>query len=91
VSKPVKRVDLSKLNPEQRAAVIQFAKDCAQAAPQVQEIQQTAAAVFREWLRSPQWGISEGEPPQAQPQQNLWHVGAPQVNYVDHIERASDQ
>lgn len=84
MSKPIKRVDMSKLNPQQRAAVIQFVKDCQQAAPQVEEMQQTAQAVFAHWLRAPQWHIAEGENPQPQ---DLWHVGAPEVNYVDHIER----
>lgn len=87
MSKPIKRVDLSKLNSEQRAAFIQFAKDCKQAAPNVTEMQQTAQAVFAHWLKSPEWHIAEGENPGSKPPQDLWHVGAPKVNYVDHIER----
>jgi hypothetical protein len=91
MNKPTKRVDLSKLTSEQRAAFIQFVKDCQQAAPQVKEMQQTAQEVFDAWVRSPEWGISEGERPESAPRQSLWHVGAPQVNYVDHIERPEKQ
>lgn len=87
MSKPIKRVDLSKLDPQQRAAFLQFVRDCKQAAPHVEEMQKTAQQVFAHWLRAPQWHIAEGQHAGAPPKQNPWHVGAPQVNYVDHIER----
>lgn len=87
MNKPIKKVELSKLNSEQRTAFLQFVKDCQEAAPHVREMQETAQFVFDAWIRSPQWAISEGEPPESAPQQSLWHVGAPKVNYVDKIER----
>lgn len=79
---PIKRVDLSKLNPEQRAAFIQLVKDAKQAAPQRQQMNEAANTVFWELLRSPQWGIvdtppSDGEPA---PESKQWHIGAPHIN-----------
>lgn len=88
MTKPVKRVDLSKLSPEQRAALGQFLRDSKRAAPQVEEMRQTAQQVFAHLLKTPEWQLAEAEPPQGErPQESLWHVGAPEVNYVDHIER----
>jgi hypothetical protein len=91
--KPIKRVDLSKLTPEQRDAFIQFVKDCRAAAPQIEEFKQTMQQVFVEMVRAPRWSLhdAEGAPPPGLDE--LWHVGAPVVNYVDHIdiERPSDQ
>ena len=88
MSKPVKRVDLSKLSPEQRAALIQFVRDAKTVAPQMDEIRDTARAMFAQIVKAPKLGIAEAEPPGAtRPPQDLWHVGAPEVNYVDHIER----
>jgi len=84
--KPVKRVDLSKLTPDERAAFVQLVRDAQAAAPHMKEVQDTARTVFAQWLKSPKWGVAEGE--EKQPQ-DLWHVGAPAVNYVDHIERPS--
>ena len=84
MSKPVKRVDLSKLDAEQKAALQAFLTNCRMAAPHVQEMQEAAKAVFADMVRAPQWGIAEA---QDKPRESLWHVGAPEVNYVDHIER----
>ena len=86
--KPIKRVDLSKLDAEQKAALQAFLTNCRMAAPHVQEMQDAAKAVFANMIRSPQWGIADGEQPEnGTPRESLWHVGAPEVNYVDHIER----
>lgn len=82
-----KKVDLSKLSPDQREAFIKFYRDCRSFAGTREEIQQTAQAVFQEFVKSPTWEISEGPAPGDQPQK-LWHVGAPEVNYVDHIGEA---
>jgi hypothetical protein len=38
-------------------------------------------------VKAPQWRIAEGPCEGDKPQQESWHVGAPEVNYVDHIER----
>jgi hypothetical protein len=84
---PVKRVDLSKLSPDQRAAFVKFYRDCRSFAGTRDEIAQTAHAVFQEFVKAPRWGISEGPTPGDQPQK-LWHVGSPEVNYVDHIGEA---
>jgi hypothetical protein len=82
---PIKRVDLSKLTPEQQAAFIQFAKDCRAAAPHVEEMKRAAQQMFVEMVRAPQWRLqqADGEQPE---QQELWRQGAPEVNFVDHIE-----
>lgn len=84
-NKPVKRVDLSKLTPEQREALGSFYRDCQAAAPHVAEMQRTAQHVFQAWLRSPQWQANEGQKPEDAPGQDLWRV-KPEINYVDHIE-----
>lgn len=78
--KPFKRVDVSKLNPEQRAALAQLIRDCQQSAPDMKAMQDTAKQVFAQWLKAPQWGVAEAD------REDLWHVGAPAINYVDHIE-----
>ena len=88
MDKPVKRVDLSKLNPEQRQALGQFYQDCQTAASQVGEMQQAAQRIFREWLKTPQWTANEGQKPDEPPAEDLWHV-KPEINYVDHIEGVS--
>jgi hypothetical protein len=84
--KPVKRVDVSKLTPDERAALSQLVRDAKAAGPDIKALRDTAKTVFSQWLKSPRWGIAEGEGEQPQ---DLWHVGAPTVNYVDHIERPS--
>jgi len=78
--KPVKRVDVSMLNPEQRRALSQFIRDCNKAAPYVQEMQQAAQTIFDGLVRSKEWVIADGDV-----KQDLWHV-KPEINYVDHIE-----
>lgn len=88
MAKPIKRVDLSKLTPEQREAVGSFYRDCQEAAPHMKQMQDTAQQIFKAWLASPQWTVKEGEPPEQPPPQDLWSV-KPQINYVDHIEGVS--
>jgi hypothetical protein len=84
MTKPVKRVDVSKLTPEQQAALGQFIRDCKAAQPHVQEMQDAAKALYVQWLRSPQWSSVEG-PRDGEVKQSVWHV-KPEINYVDHIE-----
>jgi hypothetical protein len=84
----VKRVDVSKLSVEQRAALGQFIRDAKSAEPYIREVQDTAQEVFQAWLRSAQWSIVEGDNPEDAKPSKLWNIGAPQVNYVDHIEGA---
>jgi hypothetical protein len=83
MTKPVKRVDVSMLTADERAALAQLIRDAKTAAPDIKAMQDTAQAVFAQWLKSTQWGVTEGEP------EDPWRVGAPAVNYVDHIERPS--
>lgn len=82
--KPVKRVDVSKLTPEQRQALGQFIRDCKQAAPHMAEMKQAAQTIYEGLLRSKEWDILEG-PTDETPKESLWHV-KPEINYVDHIE-----
>lgn len=83
-----KRVDLSKLSPEQREAFIQFYQDCQRFADTRNEVQTAARSVFSEFVKAQTWGVSEGPLEGDRPQQDLWRIGAPEVNYVDNIERA---
>jgi hypothetical protein len=82
--KPVKRVDVSKLNSEQRAALGQLIRDCKAVAPQMAEMQQAAKTFYEQLVSAPKWSVAEGPRDEA-PDQSLWHV-KPEVNYVDHIE-----
>jgi len=84
MSKPVKRVDVSKLTPEQRQALGQFIRDCKQAEPHLQEMREAARTIHQGLLQSRRWDVGEA-PHDQPPDQSLWHV-KPQINYVDHIE-----
>lgn len=88
MTKPVKRIDLSKLTPEQREALGSFYRDCQQAAPQMAQMQQAAREVYKKWISAPTWEAVEGEKPERPLSQDLWHV-KPEINYVDHIEGVS--
>lgn len=77
VTKPVKRVDLSALTPEQRSALVATIKNVKAAAPQVDEIQQTALKVLQHLLATPTWSIRESPPPQGGRPQEGWDIGAP--------------
>lgn len=90
MSKPVKRVDISKLSDEQRAALGQFIRDAKSAEPYLRELRETAQDVFKQWMHSPQWSIVDGERPDDAAPQQTWSIGAPKVTYVDHIEGASE-
>jgi hypothetical protein len=84
MTKPVKRVDVSKLTADQREALGQLIRDCKQAAPQMEQMQQAAKTFYEQLVCAPQWSVAEG-PRDETPDQSLWHV-KPEVNYVDHIE-----
>lgn len=85
--KKVKRVDLSKLTDEQRDAFIQFAKDCAEAGPAMQDMHNVARTIHGHMIRAKEWSIATGVAPEgARPNGETWNIGAPKVNYVDHIE-----
>jgi hypothetical protein len=86
MTKPVKRVDLSKLNPEQRAALIQWIKDIKTLEPVIKEVREDAQTIFAQTVKAPELRVAEAPLDGDRPQE-LWHVGAPEVNYVDHIER----
>ena len=79
MTKPVKRIDLSRFTPEQRAALIQFVKDVKAAGPQMAEAKQVARELLLKLLTSPVWHITEGNPPEGA-ERAMWHVGAPIVD-----------
>lgn len=79
-----KKVDLSRLSPEQRDAFTQFYRDAHAVGPQYEEVIATSRQVFAQWLKSPQWHASEGRKPDQAPSQT-WS-GAPEINYVDKFE-----
>lgn len=74
------------LTHEQRAALGQFIRDAKAAAPHIQEMRDTSQELFKQWIASPSWQIAEGEKPDDPPTPKQWNIGAPKVNYVDHIE-----
>lgn len=86
--KVVHAKNLDKLTPEQRAALATWMRDMRKMLPAMQELERTAKSVYQAILDAPTWTIVEGEPmPGNEPSvEQLWNVGAPQVNYVDHIE-----
>lgn len=81
MKKPVKRVDLSQFTPEQKSALIAVIKNAKACGPQVQEVQDTAIALYRELLRSPTWQVWEAPPPDGEQPGEGWHV-APTLNYL---------
>lgn len=89
-----KRIDLTGFSPEQRHALIEVQRRLKETAAQRQEMADAARAAFAATVQAPTWNIVEGQyplkglPPQDAAQH--WNVGAPKVNYVDHIEGIDD-
>lgn len=80
------RAALKTMNPEERKALGQWVAQLRRARPHIAASAQSAKDVYQKWLESPQWAIQEGPRPDQMPSQDLWSIGAPQVNYVDKIE-----
>lgn len=85
MSKPIKRIDVSKLTAEQRAALGQLIRDAKTVAPQMAEFQKNARTIFEQFVRSPQWTLRDGPQPEGEVPDQNWHA-KPQIRYVDEIE-----
>ena len=84
MTKPVKRVDLSKFTPAQRAALIDFIKTMKTAQPAATQMRQTAQILLDELIHAPQWQVLEAPRPEnVIPELGQWHVGAPEISYTD--------
>lgn len=85
-----KRVDLSGFSAKQRRALADFQKQLKATVAQRNELAKAARAAYAATVTAPTWNLAEGEyPGEGQPpdlQEQHWNIGAPQVNYVDHIE-----
>jgi hypothetical protein len=92
MSKPVKRVDVSQLTPEQRTALGQFIRDAKTVAPQVEQMKQAAETIYANWLRSPTWNVVEADPPDGERPAESWDIGAPQINRLpdNYFERLEE-
>lgn len=76
---------------EQRAAFEKYRKDLKHVAPQLREMAEAAQAVYRKMIEAPTLQIVDGDPPFGEGETpsvptDLWNIGGPEVNYVDHIE-----
>lgn len=81
------------MNPEQLAALNKWAGDMRKAAPMMKETAAAARKISEEMIAAPVWRMAEGSAPGGAPrpaEQPAWNIGAPKVNYVDHIDRIGD-
>lgn len=83
------RNNLHMLTPEQRAALAKYARDMQTAKPQLRHLADTSMQVYQSMLDAQTWHIADAPlPPDTKepPEQKVWTIGAPKVNYVDHID-----
>lgn len=71
---------------EQRQAVADFAKHMQDNRRIYAETAQMAKRIHQELVDAPQWRIAETPKPDNAPTEEVWSIGAPKVNYVDHIQ-----
>jgi hypothetical protein len=85
--KPVQGV-----SPEQLAALNKWAADYRTALPTIERMVGTAKEIHARTVAAPIWRVAEGSPEAGQePMPELkWDIGAPKVNYVDHIDVSTD-
>lgn len=74
------------LNLEQRQALADFAKHMQDNKRIYAETAQMAKRIHQELLDAPQWRIAETPKPDDAPEQQVWEIGPPKVNFVDHIK-----
>jgi hypothetical protein len=90
--KGLKIVPVQGISPEQLAALNKWAADYREAKPKLAAIAKTAKDIHGRAVAAPVWRVAEGtpEPGQEKPTDMPgWNIGAPKVNYVDHIEVSS--
>lgn len=89
-AKQYKRIDVTGYTPEQKRALLAFQQRVKATAAQRNEMAQAARAAFAATATAPEWTIATGHYPEAgkppTDDDQHWNIGAPQVNYVDHIE-----
>jgi hypothetical protein len=78
------------LNLEQRQALADFAKHMQANRRIFAETAQVAKRIHQEMINAPQWRIAETPKPEDAPEQQVWTIGPPKVNYVDHIQLMSE-
>jgi hypothetical protein len=91
---PLRRKPVSGMDPEQLAALNQWASDFRKVAPKMAELAGSSQAMHKAMLEAPVWRVVEGTPPagELRPEEvkDPWAIGAPKVNYVDHIDVPGD-
>ena len=88
------RNNLHMLTPEQRAALAKYAKDMQMAKPQLKHLADTSRQIYQSMLDAQTWRIADAPlPPDTKepPEQQVWAIGAPKVNYVDRIDHIEDR
>lgn len=81
------------MKPEEIAALNQWAKDFTKVAPMMRQTAMAARKISEEMIAAPVWRMAEGSAPGGAPRpedQPAWNIGAPKVNYVDHIDMIGD-
>lgn len=80
------------ITPEQLEALNKWAADLTKAMPEMTRMAQTAKAIHRDMVNAPKWQIAQGDPVAGAPKvmEDMWSIGAPKINYVDHIDRPGD-
>lgn len=81
------------MNNDEIDALNKWASDFRKAGPAMQGLANTAKAIHRDMIGSPVWRVAEGQPEAGRERptdQDPWSIGAPKVNYVDHIETLGD-
>jgi hypothetical protein len=88
VQKGLKVVPVQGVSPEQLAALNKWAADYRERMPQVAGIVNVAKDIHRQAVAAPVWRVAEGTPEVGcdKAPEVSWNIGAPKVNYVDHIE-----
>lgn len=81
------------MNPEELAALNDWANTMRRAAPQMRATATAAKTITEAMIGAPVWRMAEGTPEfghQKPTNEDPWKIGAPKVNYVEHIETIGD-
>jgi hypothetical protein len=82
------------MNPEELAALNKWASDFRKVAPQLAQLASSSQGIHKAMLEAPVWRVAEGRPPGDMPRpeekKDPFSIGAPKVNYVDHIDTSRD-
>ena len=80
------------ISAEELAALNRWAHDFREAKPVLASLAKTAKEIHAQTVAAPIWRIAEGAPAAGEEKmpEFKWDIGAPTVNYVDHIDVSTD-